>query len=101
MAGFRRTFYDVLEVAPTATTADIRRQYLKLANTCHPDKGGSSVAFRNLQKAYRCLSNKQQRRTYDKILQQNFAPAPEWIWVGGIFAAGVILWLTHRHRPAS
>lgn len=33
-----RTFYDVLDLQPTATAAELRSSYLKLSLKHHPDK---------------------------------------------------------------
>jgi len=45
-------WYDVLEVEPTATAAEVKDAYKRLLHIHHPDKGGSDQAFINLQTAY-------------------------------------------------
>ncbi|XP_076818892.1 dnaJ homolog subfamily C member 16-like [Clavelina lepadiformis] len=60
--------YQVLNVAKSASTADIRRAYRKLAKECHPDKNDSPDAqdkFIQLQQAYEVLSNEEKRKEYD------------------------------------
>lgn len=66
------SLYDVLEVAPTASTDEIRRQYKKLALKYHPDKnvGGNrehaEKMFKAVAKAYEVLSDEAARREYDR-----------------------------------
>ncbi|GFE53016.1 DNAJ domain containing protein, putative [Babesia ovis] len=61
--------YDVLNVHPTATQAEIKRQYYKLAKQYHPDKtgeSGSAEKFMKLGEAYQVLGDEQRRRVYDQ-----------------------------------
>ncbi len=57
--------YKVLEVNKSATAAEIRDAYRRLAKIRHPDKGGSDEAFKKLHFAYEVLSNKAHRDQYD------------------------------------
>lgn len=68
------TFYDVLGVAPDASTSDVRRAFKALALALHPDKLGSraqhpqassSDAFVRVRAAYAVLSDPVQRAHYD------------------------------------
>lgn len=66
------SLYDVLWLSPIASEADIKQNYKKLATAFHPDKHTqgeeqeiSSRGFRNLEAAYRVLSNKITRGIYD------------------------------------
>jgi DnaJ-like protein len=62
------TLYDLLDVRPDATTAEIRATYLKLSKTYHPDSGGTAAFFRQLQQAYEVLSDTGRRAEYDASL---------------------------------
>lgn len=84
-----QTHYDVLGVHPDATTAQIKTAYLALSRTLHPDLNMSQdekEAFRTHQKfvrvtqAYSVLSNRQDRRTYDKEV---IMKPPTWEKEGG------------------
>lgn len=66
------SLYDVLWLSPSASEAEIKQNYKKLATAFHPDKHTqgeaqeiSSRGFRNLEAAYRILSNKVTRGIYD------------------------------------
>ena len=52
-------YYEILGLTENATLADINRQYKSLARTLHPDKGGSSHLFKQIQTAYDILSDKE------------------------------------------
>ncbi|XP_039884785.1 dnaJ homolog subfamily B member 9-like [Simochromis diagramma] len=65
-----RSYYDTLHVEPTATDSEIKKSFRKLAVKYHPDKNKSADAektFREIAEAYRVLSNKEQRRAYDRV----------------------------------
>lgn len=54
-AGFAGSFLDcfaVLDLPVTATLADVKAHYRKLAMKHHPDKGGDEAEFRRVQAAY-------------------------------------------------
>ena len=65
-------YYKVLGVRRTASKAEIRSAYRKLAKTLHPDfNGGSTTAAREfalLSKAYHILIDPQERAYYDEGL---------------------------------
>ena len=62
------TLYDLLGVAPTAGTEEIRSAYRKLSKVYHPDLGGSAAFFRQLQEGYEILTDPIRRAAYDKSL---------------------------------
>ena len=47
----------ILNISKNASKTAIRKQYIDLAKTAHPDAGGSKAAFTNLNKAYQTLTN--------------------------------------------
>lgn len=60
------TLYETLGVSPDATPDEIKKAYLKLANTNHPDKGGDSEKFQQILNAYDTLYNAESRAYYDE-----------------------------------
>ncbi|CAI5728230.1 unnamed protein product [Hyaloperonospora brassicae] len=59
-------FYDALGVPKTATTAEIKKAYRKLALKNHPDKGGDPELFKTITVAYEVLSDQEKRELYDQ-----------------------------------
>jgi hypothetical protein len=61
MPSYQETLYDVLEVAPSASRAEIGRNYKQLARRCHPDRNagdeGATQRFQKLSAAYETLSD--------------------------------------------
>lgn len=57
--------YETLGVSEDATTDDIKKAYRKLASKHHPDKGGDTATFQNIQTAYDTLGDEEKRRQYD------------------------------------
>jgi molecular chaperone DnaJ len=57
--------YKILEVSKTATAAEIKKAYRKLALKNHPDKGGDEEVFKKISNAYNILSDEQKRAQYD------------------------------------
>lgn len=61
--------YEVLQVEPTASIDEIRRNYKKLALRFHPDRnnGTTSEQFQEIEEAHRILSDSEKRSLYDLL----------------------------------
>ncbi len=66
----KRCYYEVLEVTRTATEADIKKAYRRLAMKFHPDRNpGDPTAeerFKEAKEAYEVLTDEQKRGVYDQ-----------------------------------
>ncbi len=64
-------YYNILGVPKTASQDDIKRAYRKLASQHHPDRGGETAKFQEIQAAYDVLSSPEKRDQYDNPPQYN------------------------------
>lgn len=65
-------YYEILQVSPDASAADIKRAYRALSLEWHPDRNASPEAHSKIQainEAYSILCDDQQRAMYDMELQ--------------------------------
>lgn len=62
-------YYSILGVSKTANADEIKRAYRKLAAQHHPDRGGDTAKFQEIQSAYDTLSNPEKRASYDNPAQ--------------------------------
>lgn len=60
-----KDYYGILGVAKGAADTEIKRAYRRLASQHHPDKGGDTARFQEIEEAYRVLSDPAQRTEYD------------------------------------
>lgn len=63
--------YTTLGVERTADAETIKRAYRKLAAKNHPDRGGDTAKFQEIQSAYETLSDPQKRAAHDQPRQQH------------------------------
>lgn len=57
--------YETLGVPKGASDAEIKRAYRKMAGQHHPDKGGDTIKFQEIQSAYETLTDPQKRQQHD------------------------------------
>jgi len=63
-----KSLYDTLEVSESATEAEIKKAYRKLARQYHPDvnkEKGAEDKFKEINSAYEILSDKKKKAQYD------------------------------------
>ena len=64
-------FYEILGVTRTATEAELKASFRKLAMQFHPDRNPddktAEVKFKEINEAYQCLSDKDKRAAYDRF----------------------------------
>ncbi|HLV41802.1 MAG TPA: molecular chaperone DnaJ [Brumimicrobium sp.] len=67
----KRDYYEVLGVSKSATAAEIKKAYRKLALKYHPDKNPDDTAaedkFKEAAEAYEVLANEQKKQRYDQF----------------------------------
>jgi len=72
-----RTLYEILGAAPNATRDELKKRYVKLARETHPDatvglspeeREEKEILFTEVAAAWRILSDKRERKRYDRSL---------------------------------
>src|SRR6476469_3429351 len=70
----KRDYYEVLDVAKTASGDEIKKAYRKVAIKFHPDKNPDDPTaedkFKEAAEAYEVLSDEQKRARYDRYGHQ-------------------------------
>lgn len=66
-----KNYYNVLGIDSNASQENIRQAYKELVLKYHPDKCNDGNKFQQIQEAYECLSNEQNRAQYDTELHMN------------------------------
>lgn len=59
------SYYKVLGVPKTASSAEVKKAFRRESLKHHPDKGGDEEKFKQCNEAYSVLSDDQKRRRYD------------------------------------
>lgn len=65
-----RSYYEILNISPNSSKAEIKRQYRKLVRMYHPDINSSFEAeeiFKEINKAAEILLDDDKRKSYDKL----------------------------------
>ncbi|KTD36418.1 molecular chaperone DnaJ [Legionella nautarum] len=68
-----KTYYEILNVAKNADSAEIKKSFRALALKWHPDKNktvGAREKFEEINKAYCILIDPEKRKRYDEALQK-------------------------------
>eukprot|EP00878_Enallax_costatus_P000525 GHUV01000620.1.p1 GENE.GHUV01000620.1~~GHUV01000620.1.p1 ORF type:complete len:436 (+),score=128.18 GHUV01000620.1:166-1473(+) len=59
-------YYEILGVSTSATADELKKAHRKLALQHHPDKGGDSEKFKEINEAYDVLKDPEKRKIYDE-----------------------------------
>jgi curved DNA-binding protein len=104
-----KDYYEVLGVPRTATQADIKKAYRRLARELHPDRNPGDASaerrFKDANEAHAVLSDSEKRKRYDELganwqayQQAGFGGgATDWAGFGG--APGGTRWQYRRVSP--
>jgi len=69
--GSMENYYDLLDVAPDATTETIDAAWKRVAPAYHPERGGSKEKMQRVNDAHDILRDPRKRREYDDDLRRD------------------------------
>jgi curved DNA-binding protein len=75
-------YYSILGVAQDTSAEDIKKAYRRLAAKHHPDRGGDTATFQEIQQAYDTLSDPARRQQYDLQKSGQGNPNMQFHWHG-------------------
>ena len=81
----KRDYYDILGLDRSASEAEIKRAFRRLAFKYHPDRNsedGAEARFKEINEAYEVLGDPEKRKRYDE-LGANWKHYDEWQRQGG------------------
>ena len=81
-----KDYYETLGVSRSASAAELKKAYRKLARQFHPDvnkAAGAETRFKEVNEAYEVLTDPEKRKRYDALGAnwrggQEFTPPPDW-----------------------
>lgn len=69
----KKNYYNILQVSPNASFAEIKAAYRKLVHKFHPDVAGNTPdatqRFKDITEAYEVLSSPEKRERYDSMMK--------------------------------
>jgi DnaJ-class molecular chaperone len=77
----QKNYYEILNVAESASEDEIKQAYRRLAKEHHPDRhqgdSGAEARFKEIGEAYEVLKDAEKRRKYDELRRYGKGQAPE------------------------
>ncbi len=66
-----KDYYKILGISKSSSEEDIKKAYRKAAMKHHPDRGGDEKTFKEIEEAYRVLSDPEKKSMIDKGIDPN------------------------------
>lgn len=86
-----KDYYKILNVESSASDAEIKTAYRRLARKYHPDVSKEKAAeekFKSINEAYEVLKDKEKRKEYDQLKARGYRPGEEFRPPPGYGGAG-------------